>query len=110
MVLAVITIIVMPQLTYSYQMKSLSILGLEKSDVTLQRAHVVLTYILHFYIHTLPVSDPVSIPRTISIPLLYASQRLDISPVITYVDSVFNNWDYITRPEQPNGPPATDNI
>ncbi|KAH9482090.1 Indoleamine 2,3-dioxygenase 1 [Psilocybe cubensis] len=92
------------------KMNTLSVAGLEKSEATLQRAHVVLTYILHFYIQTLPVSEPILVPRTISIPLLYVSQLLEVPPVITYADSVLNNWEYIIWPQKTSERPAADNL
>ncbi|KAF5326962.1 hypothetical protein D9619_004337 [Psilocybe cf. subviscida] len=74
------------------QMQVLATKELESSETLLRHAHVVLAHILHFYVHTLPPSSPVSIPSSISVPLLYISQRLGVPPVITYADNVLYNW------------------
>lgn len=76
----------------SGQVQVLSTRQLETSETLLRCAHVVLAHILHFYVHTLPPSAPISIPPSISVPLLYISQRLAVPPVITYADNVLYNW------------------
>ena len=47
---------------------------------------------MHFYINTLPPSDAIIIPRSLSIPLLEVSQLLDLPPILTYSDDVLYNW------------------
>ncbi|EDQ99782.1 uncharacterized protein LACBIDRAFT_315290 [Laccaria bicolor S238N-H82] len=39
------------------------------SPMLLRRAHLVLAYTLHLYIHTLPLTSPICIPKPISLPL-----------------------------------------
>lgn len=78
--------------------------------ILLRRAHLVLTYILHFYVQSLPPHDSVHIPKSISIPLLRVSKELDIPPLLTFSDTVLYNWDYRTPPTNPNPIPQIDNI
>lgn len=69
----------------------------------LQRAHHVLAFIMHFYVHSIPESGdlvPTSIPRTIAVPLLSVSRSLGIAPVLTYADTVLWNA-YPLNPELP---------
>ncbi|KAH6913615.1 hypothetical protein BKA70DRAFT_1370048 [Coprinopsis sp. MPI-PUGE-AT-0042] len=54
------------------------------SPVILRRAHVVLAFLLHFYVQTLPPLDPVVIPRSISLPILRVSKALDIPALLTF--------------------------
>jgi indoleamine 2,3-dioxygenase len=70
----------------------------------------VLAYILHFYVQTIPPTDPVSIPRSITLPLLYISKTLDIPPVLTYSDTVLYNWSFKTNPKSRDVIPELDNI
>ena len=79
---------------YTYgQLPTLSTHQLASSEVLLRRAHHVLTYIMHFYIHTLPLTDRVLVPAPISIPLLRVSRHLQLPPIATYSDTVLYNWD-----------------
>ncbi|KAF8896021.1 Indoleamine 2,3-dioxygenase [Infundibulicybe gibba] len=79
----------------------LSTTGLRVSEVILRRAHHVLAWIMHFYIHSLPPHEPVSIPPPVTIPLLQVSAQLQLPPVITYSDDVLYNWE-------PRAPSAAD--
>lgn len=78
-------------------MPVLSTSELSKSEVMLRRAHHVLTFILHTYIHSLPPSAdptaPIYIPAPLSIPLLEVSADLVIPPILTYSDNVLYNWE-----------------
>lgn len=65
---------------------------MESTPVLLRRAHLVLAYLLHFYVHSLPPTAPVSIPRSISLPLLRVSTIVDMPPLLTYADTVLYNW------------------
>ena len=67
----------------------------------MRRAHHVLTYIMHFYIHTLPLTDRVFVPAPISIPLLRVSRHLQLPPIATYSDTVLYNWD-LRLPRRPS--------
>lgn len=58
----------------------------------LRRAHVVLTFIQHFYLHSLPPMDARIIPRPIALPLLFVSAILKVPPLLTYADVVLYNW------------------
>ncbi|KAJ3542124.1 hypothetical protein NMY22_g3624 [Coprinellus aureogranulatus] len=73
---------------------------LKKSEVLLRRAHLVLAWIMHFYIHTLPPSSPIRIPAPITVPLLQVSQQLQLPPVVTYSDDVLYNWKFIDGKEK----------
>ncbi|TFK36759.1 Indoleamine 2,3-dioxygenase [Crucibulum laeve] len=74
--------------------RELPIISIEELDtpVLLRRGHLILTYILHFYVQSLPPDSPVLIPRPISLPLLRVSKRLDIPPLLTFSDTVLYNW------------------
>ena len=79
--------------------------------VLLRRSHLVLAYILHFYVHSIPPTDPVFIPRSITLPLLHISKTLDIPPILTYSDTVLYNWGFKTNPKSRHDvAPGLDNI
>jgi len=85
-------------------MPLLSTEPLTTSETVLRRAHHVLTFILHFFVHTLPpVADPTNsplrIPRSVSIPILEVSANLLLPPVLTYSDNVLYNWDLRPAPK-----------
>ena len=65
---------------------------LKKSEVVLRRSHIVLAWIMHFYVRTIPPGEPVRIPPPITIPLLQVSNHLQLPPVLTYSDDVLYNW------------------
>ncbi|KAF6755292.1 tryptophan 2,3-dioxygenase [Ephemerocybe angulata] len=67
---------------------------LKSSELLLRRAHLVLAWLLHFYIHTLPPSSPPTIPAPLTLPLLRVSRALRLPPVITYSDDVLYNWRF----------------
>lgn len=79
----------------------------------LRRSHHVLSWMLHLYIRTLPLTVPeIHIPPPISVPLLQISSHLQLPPVLTYSDNVLYNWALknpvpltITSPA-----PAIDNL
>lgn len=48
---------------------------------------------LHFYVHSLPPSEPIRIPPPITLPLLRVSAQLQLPPVLTYSDDVLYNWN-----------------
>ncbi|KAK0223556.1 Indoleamine 2,3-dioxygenase [Armillaria fumosa] len=70
----------------------LSAAVLDNSVPVLRRAHHVLSFILHFYVHTLPPETAIYIPPSLAIPLAHVSDVLDLPPVITYSDLVLYNW------------------
>ncbi|KAG2154008.1 Indoleamine 2,3-dioxygenase [Suillus clintonianus] len=95
------------------QLPVLPAFELTHSELLLRRAHHVLTFIMHFYIHTLPLSSPVFIPEPIAVPLVAISNHLQLPPVVTYSDNVLYNWDIIRpRAQDELGfePPALDNL
>ena len=63
---------------------------------------------MHFYIHSLPPSEPIRIPPPISIPLLQISAQLQIPPLLTYSDGVLYNWRLDT--DDPNALPSQSTI
>ncbi|KAI6017866.1 Indoleamine 2,3-dioxygenase [Pisolithus marmoratus] len=79
------------------QLPTLPVEGLT-SEVLLRRAHHTLTFIMHFYIHTLPLTAPVVIPASIGIPLLKVSTHLHLAPIATYSDTVLYNWELKKAP------------
>jgi indoleamine 2,3-dioxygenase len=81
---------------------------MEPSPVLLRRAHLVLAYLLHFYVHSLPPTAPVSIPRSISLPLLRVSTILDLPPLLTFADTVLYNWVHKTPSD--SAVPAVQNL
>ncbi|KAJ3872187.1 tryptophan 2,3-dioxygenase [Lentinula edodes] len=75
----------------------LSIMPLLDSEPHLRRAHHVLAWILHFYIHTQVSgggSGEVRIPPPITLPLLRVSREMHLPPLLTYSDDVLYNWAF----------------
>lgn len=75
----------------------------------LQKAHMVLAFLLHYYVHSTPTdTDATSlvIPRSIAVPIVAVSDALGIAPVMTFADTVLWNWELI----RPDMPLAADNI
>lgn len=58
----------------------------------LRRAHHVLSFIMHIYIHTLPPDAEIRIPGPITIPILRVCSQLQLPPINTYADNVLYNW------------------
>ncbi|KAH8117075.1 Indoleamine 2,3-dioxygenase [Phellopilus nigrolimitatus] len=74
-----------------------------------ERAHLVLAYLMHYYVHSTPPSASTTafvIPRTLSIPLVTVSELLGIAPVLTYADTVL--WN--AYPINPALPMTLDNM
>jgi indoleamine 2,3-dioxygenase len=63
-----------------------------QGERVLRRAHHVLAWLLHFFVHTLPASAPVLVPRPLARPLLDVCAVLELPPVLTYSDDVLYNW------------------
>ncbi|KAJ3973654.1 tryptophan 2,3-dioxygenase [Lentinula raphanica] len=71
----------------------LEIRPLLRSELMLRRAHHVLAWILHFYVHS--ISSPqnqIRIPPPLSVPLLQVCREMQMPPVLTYSDDVLYNW------------------
>lgn len=78
-------------------MSTLGTENLTRSEAMLRRAHHVLTFILHLYVHSMPPLPPCSeihIPQSLSIPLLQVCGILELPPILTYSDNVLYNWDF----------------
>lgn len=83
-----------------------NIIGCERE---LRRAHLVLAFMVQFYAHTTPPTEPITIPRSLTVPLLGVSRELDHAPFVTYSDHDLHNWSL----KDPNGQdtvPMSDNI
>ncbi|KAI9000471.1 Indoleamine 2,3-dioxygenase [Trametes punicea] len=81
------------------EMPILPITELKSSEVLLRRAHHVLSHVMHFYVHTTPMSvRDIHIPPPITLPLLQVSAQLQLPPVVTYSDDVLYNWAFKTPP------------
>src|SRR6266478_7216728 len=96
-------------------MPLLSTKELCQSELWLRRAHHVLAWIFHFYVHTHPPvqgneTSDITIPASLTLPLLRASTQLDLPPVVSYADSVLYNWDFVCPPSSSGGIPTTLNI
>ncbi|KAF9052831.1 Indoleamine 2,3-dioxygenase [Panaeolus papilionaceus] len=67
-----------------------------------QRAHMVLAWLVHFYVHSMPRSpeEAAVVPRSLSVPLMAISRHLGFAPVLTFADTVLWNWE-LERPDQP---------
>jgi indoleamine 2,3-dioxygenase len=86
--------------------------SLNTSEVMLRRAHLVLTWIMQFYIHSLPPDTPVRIPPPITIPLHFVSDQLQLPLVYTYSDCVLYNWSLKdpTAQDPDSAAPSPDNL
>jgi len=60
----------------------------------LLRARQVLTFVLHFYIHSVPKPSPtaIHIPPSLSVPLRAVSEHLGLPPICTYSDTICYNY------------------
>ncbi|CAH7677654.1 Indoleamine 2,3-dioxygenase [Phakopsora pachyrhizi] len=88
----------------SYIRQKMEVLDIEplKNDIALlRRAHVVLAFLTHAYVHLENADEAakdgfsVLVPRSISIPFCAVSEALDMPPVLTYADTVLYNWSLI---------------
>ncbi|RDB28528.1 Indoleamine 2,3-dioxygenase 1 [Hypsizygus marmoreus] len=90
------------------QLPVVSTSELESSKIHLRRAHLVLSYMMHFYIQSLPPDAPIVVPRSLSLPLLRISARLEIPPLLTFSDTVLYNW--VQRTPSDANAPTIDNL
>ncbi|KAF8582276.1 Indoleamine 2,3-dioxygenase [Ramaria rubella] len=75
----------------------------------LRRAHHVLAFLVHFYMHSLPPpssSERLLVPASLAIPLVSVSDALGIAPILTFADTVLWNWALI----DPSKPLSPENI
>ena len=91
-------------------MPVLSVIDMGKSPELMRRAHLVLAFLLQFYIQSSPPDEPTIIPAAISLPLLAVSKELEIPPVVTYSDTVLYNWNFRIEPDVEDAIPTLDNI
>ncbi|KAI0750068.1 tryptophan 2,3-dioxygenase [Daedaleopsis nitida] len=69
------------------------------SEVLLRRAHHVLAWVMHFYVHTTPLAiRNIRIPPPVTVPLLQVCAQLQLPPVLTYSDDVLYNWAFKAPP------------
>ncbi|KIJ44291.1 hypothetical protein M422DRAFT_30434 [Sphaerobolus stellatus SS14] len=62
----------------------------------LQRAHHVLAFLVHFYVHSIPpppVPERIVVPASLAVPLVAVSDALGIAPILTFADTVLWNWE-----------------
>ncbi|KAL1408786.1 hypothetical protein Q8F55_005599 [Vanrija albida] len=81
---------------------TLDIAGLDELPL-LRRAHIVLSFLAHFYVHCAPAAtaaSPHTVPASISVPLLATSRLVGLPPILTYADTVL--WNVL--PEDPDRP------
>jgi indoleamine 2,3-dioxygenase len=90
------------------QLPIISTDDIKKSEFLLRRAHHVLSFILHIYIHTLPPDAEIRIPAPITIPLLQVCTQLQLPPVNTYTDNVLYNWTH--KLPSPSSLPTMSNL
>jgi indoleamine 2,3-dioxygenase len=91
-----------------WQLPILAAGDIKKSEIVLRRAHHVLSFMMHIYIHTLPPDAEVCIPASITIPLLQVCAQLQLPPVNTYTDNVLYNW--ALKSPSPFGLPTISNL
>ncbi|KDQ61104.1 hypothetical protein JAAARDRAFT_32103 [Jaapia argillacea MUCL 33604] len=75
----------------------------------LQRSHLVLAFLVHYFVHSTPPDengDPIVVPRSLAVPLVEISQILEMAPVLTFADTVLWNWTTIN----PDLPVSAENI
>ncbi|KAK4065520.1 hypothetical protein Trihar35433_7640 [Trichoderma harzianum] len=75
----------------------------------LRRAHLVLTFMVQFYAHTTPPTESITIPRSLTVPLLRVSHELNHAPFVTYSDHDLHNWS-LKDPNGRDAVPMRDNI
>ncbi|KAF8559743.1 Indoleamine 2,3-dioxygenase [Imleria badia] len=88
------------------RIRSLPILTTEtlhQDPQLLRRAHKVLAFLVHFYVHSIPpdtIEGSILVPRSLVSPLMTVSHVLRIAPVLTFADTVLWNWELVD-PKQP---------
>ena len=89
----------------SSQMPLLPTQELCNNPPVLLRARQVLTFALHFYIHSIPKpsSTVIHIPPSLSIPLRAVSDRLGLPPICTYSDTICYNYSMSGSVDSPEG-------
>src|ERR1700748_707657 len=90
-------------------MPLISINSLRGCERELRRSHHVLAFTVQLYAHTVPFNEVITIPRSLTIPLLQVSKEYQHAPLITYFDHALNNWSH-KEPREENSLPASDSI
>lgn len=93
-----------PSLSAYLQMPTLILPSHHLTSSILHLATVNLTFLIHFYVHSSPPpTTSLSIPASLSVPLLQCSNLLGLPPILTYATSVL--WNVIsTDPTLPFHP------
>ncbi|KZV66070.1 hypothetical protein PENSPDRAFT_655232 [Peniophora sp. CONT] len=77
--------------TWRHSIQQLPVLPLPPTNL-LALAHSTLTFLAHFYMHSLPLEQmDRSLPSGLAIPLMRVSKTLGVPPVLSYADTVFYN-------------------
>ncbi|KAE9398152.1 Indoleamine 2,3-dioxygenase [Gymnopus androsaceus JB14] len=87
----------------------LDIQRLKDQPRLLQRAHLVLAWLVQYYVHSLPPTSPPTpkrVPESLAVPLVEVSKVLGIAPIITFADTITWNW----VPINPDRPVSIDNM
>ncbi|QRV87994.1 indoleamine 2,3-dioxygenase [Ceratobasidium sp. AG-Ba] len=87
----------------------LSTTSLQGDVRLLRRAHHVLAFLVHFYVHSTPPAQPAApmrVPKSLAVPLVEVSRVLEIAPVLTFADTVLWNYALIDSSK----PLSADNI
>ncbi|KAI0273471.1 Indoleamine 2,3-dioxygenase [Gloeopeniophorella convolvens] len=82
---------------------------LAEDDRIMKRAHMVLGFLINFYVHSQPPSDTstlVHIPECLAVPIVKISRGLGIAPVLTFADTVL--WN--VKPADTQLPMSANNI
>ena len=93
----------------NFKVPVLSIEGLKGHERELRRAHIVLAFTVQFYAQTVPLSEPITVPQSLTVPLLRVSKELQHAPFITYSDHALHNW-YLKEPHEASAPPTSDGV
>ncbi|KAL6788663.1 Indoleamine 2,3-dioxygenase [Trichoderma sp. SZMC 28012] len=91
------------------KMPVLSIDNIKGCERELRRAHLILTFMVQFYAHTIPPTESITIPRSLTVPLLCVSRELKHAPFVTYSDHDLHNWS-LKDPDGRDAVPMRDNI
>jgi indoleamine 2,3-dioxygenase len=80
------------------QWPTLNTASLLQNKMLLKRAHMVLAWLAHFYVHSMPKSpdsEVKRIPSSIAVPLVQISGVLKTAPALTFADTVLWNLEPI---------------
>ncbi|UKZ50493.1 hypothetical protein TrVGV298_004756 [Trichoderma virens] len=91
------------------KMPVLSVDNIKGCERELRRAHLVLAFIVQIYAHATSSTESITIPRSLTVPLLHVSHELNHAPFITYSDHALHNWSH-KNPRDQESPPTCDNL